>query len=104
MSTSLARIDAAERALAEAQDLRDILEVRNKAEAVRSYVKARKKSLSVQNRAAAIKLMAERRAGALLAEMEQVHQIKLAMAEKVYQIQLLELLYIMQAVVVALPI
>lgn len=70
MSTSLVNIDAARRALMEASTLSDILDIRDKAEAIRSYVKAQKQSLEVQNRAAEIKLMAERKAGELLREME----------------------------------
>lgn len=72
MSTSLVNIDAARRALMQASTLSDILEIRDKAEAIRSYVKAQKQSLEVQNRAAEIKLMAERKAGELLREMEKM--------------------------------
>ncbi len=69
MPSSLINFDRADRALAAASTLRDILEIRDKADAVRHYVKAQKKSLRIQNRAAAIKLKAERKAGKLLAEM-----------------------------------
>ena len=70
MSGSLANIDRARQALANASTLSDILEIRDKAEAIRHYVKAQKQSLEVQNRAAEIKLMAERKAGELLKSME----------------------------------
>lgn len=76
MSGSLANIDKARQALANASTLSDILEIRDKAEAIRHYVKAQKQSLEVQNRAAEIKLMAERKAGELLASMDRYNEAR----------------------------
>lgn len=73
MSGTITNIDKARRALEQASTLDDILQIRDKAEAIRCYVKAQKQSLEVQNRAAEIKLRAERKAGELLATMEKQH-------------------------------
>lgn len=70
MSTSLSNISAAKTALAKASTLQDVLEIRDKAEAIRVYVKAAAESLETQNAAAEIKLRAERKAGEMLAAME----------------------------------
>lgn len=70
MSTSLSNISAAKTALAKASTLQDVLEIRDKAEAIRVYVKAAAESLETQNAAAEIKLRAERKAGEMLAVME----------------------------------
>lgn len=70
MSTSLSNISAAKMALAKASTLQDVLEIRDKAEAIRVYVKAAAESLETQNAAAEIKLRAERKAGEMLAAME----------------------------------
>lgn len=70
MSGTITNIDKARQALEQASTLDDILQIRDKAEAIRCYVKAQKQSLEVQNRAAEIKLRAERKAGELLATME----------------------------------
>lgn len=70
MSTSLSNISAAKMALAKASTLQDVLEIRDKAEAIRVYVKAAAESLDTQNAAAEIKLRAERKAGEMLAAME----------------------------------
>lgn len=70
MSSSLANISKAATALASAKSLEDVLEIRDKAEAIRMYVRAVGESLVVQNHAAEIKLRAERKAGELLLKME----------------------------------
>lgn len=70
MGGTLANLSRAKRALIEARTLDDVLEIRDKAEAIRVYVKAAGEGLDAQNFAAEIKLRAERKAGALLAEME----------------------------------
>lgn len=70
MGTGIANITAAKRALAKASTLDEVLEIRDKAEAIRAYVRAAAESLDAQNAAADIKLRAERKAGELLAEME----------------------------------
>ena len=66
----LVKLDAAKRALAEASTLEEIKEIRDKAEAIRQYVKAAGYSLENQNKAAETKLRAERKAGELLKQME----------------------------------
>jgi phage N-6-adenine-methyltransferase len=70
MNNSLTNISAARTALAKASTLADVLTIRDKAEAIRVYVKAAAESLETQNAAAEIKLRAERKAGEMLAEME----------------------------------
>lgn len=70
MSNLLATINKAKAELAIASSLASILEIRDKAEAIRVYAKAASDSLEVQNKAAEIKLRAERRAGELLKEMD----------------------------------
>jgi phage N-6-adenine-methyltransferase len=70
MSNLLITLDTAKQALSQASSLTDVLDIRDKAEAVRIYAKAASQSLALQNKAAEIKLRAERRAGQLLKEME----------------------------------
>lgn len=66
----LVQITAASAALAKASTMTDVLSVKNKAEAIRILLKSVGASLETQNKAAEIKLRAERKAGTLLAEME----------------------------------
>jgi hypothetical protein len=61
MSRELAALGQASRMLVEAKSLEEIKSIRDKAEAARAYVKAAKLGLEVQNRAAEVKLRAERR-------------------------------------------
>ena len=56
-------------ALAEARGLDEIKSIRDKAEAVRKYAQSASLGLDVQNRAAEVKLRAERQAGKLLSQM-----------------------------------
>lgn len=70
MTTSLATLSRAKEQLATAKNLTDILEIRDKAQAIQIYVKAIGESLEAQNHAAEIKLRAERAAGEMLAGME----------------------------------
>ena len=70
MSVALTQITLARQALAKARTLDDVLNIRDKAEAVRVYAKAANEGLAAQNYAAEIKLLAERKAGALLATMQ----------------------------------
>lgn len=65
----LRSLDRVARELAEATDLRDLKDLRDKAEAARSFAKSAALSLEIQNRAAELKLRAERRAGELLGEL-----------------------------------
>lgn len=57
-------------ALAAATNMKDVLQIRDKAEAIRVYTKAIGESLHAQNAAAEIKLRAERKAGELLRDTE----------------------------------
>jgi len=70
MTNLLSTLDNAKQFLSQASSLAEVLDVRDKAEAVRIYAKAASQSLDLQNRAAEIKLRAERRAGELLRQME----------------------------------
>jgi len=69
-STTLQNIGKAHAALAKATSLKDILEIRDQAEAVRVYIKAAKQCHLTANAATEIKLRAERKAGELLAARE----------------------------------
>lgn len=70
MSTSLANISKAAKALTEARTLDDVLQIRDQAEALRVYIKAAAEGIVAVNAAAEIKLRAERKAGEMLAAME----------------------------------
>jgi hypothetical protein len=59
-------LDQATRILADAKSLDDIKSIRDKAEAARTYIKAARLGLELQNRAAEVKLRAERKAGQFL--------------------------------------
>jgi N6-adenosine-specific RNA methylase IME4 len=59
-----------ERRLATIQTVDEARDLRDTAEGFRYYAKIAGKGLAIQNRAAAIKILAERRGGELLAEME----------------------------------
>jgi hypothetical protein len=63
-------IDRARQELDAARTMDDIKRIRDKAEAVRTYIRLTGASLEAQNYAAEIKIRAERRAGELLAEMK----------------------------------
>jgi hypothetical protein len=65
----LVLLDQAGQALAEAQSFDKIKEIRDKAEAVRKYAQSASLGLGIQNRAAEVKLRAERQAGKLLTQM-----------------------------------
>jgi hypothetical protein len=60
----------ASRLLDEAKSVGEIKLIRDKAEAVRTYARAARLGLAFQNRAAALKLRAERKAGRLLAALK----------------------------------
>jgi N6-adenosine-specific RNA methylase IME4 len=66
----LAVLSFVERRLASVQTVDEAKEIRDQAEAIRVYAKSARKGLAIQNRAAAIKILAEQRAGTLLAERE----------------------------------
>jgi hypothetical protein len=68
MTDKIAILSDVERRLATVQTVDEAKDIRDKAEAIRIYAKSAKKGLAIQNRAACIKILAERRAGELLRE------------------------------------
>ena len=68
-SRSITLLCRARKALEEARSIDDIKCIRDQAEAVRQYAKTAQLGLDIQNDAAAIKIEAERKAGAILAKM-----------------------------------
>lgn len=68
-SRELIILDQASRMLAEAKSLEEVKAIRDKAEAARTYARAARLGLELQNRAAEIKLRAERKAGLFLAKL-----------------------------------
>ncbi len=66
----LVSVDRVRQALAETDDLAKVKNIRDWAESVRAWAKKANKGLEAQNTWAEIKLLAERGAGGLLAEME----------------------------------
>jgi hypothetical protein len=68
-STHMVQFQAARQALAHARTVDEIKDVRDKAEAIRMYLRQAGESLEMQNDAAEIKLRAERRMGEMLGEM-----------------------------------
>jgi N6-adenosine-specific RNA methylase IME4 len=71
--TQLVHFDTARKELALAQSIDEVKDIRDKAEALRQYIRQQGASLEMQNQAAEIKIRAERRAGEMLAEMEEIH-------------------------------
>jgi DNA methylase len=69
-ANALAQFERVRRELEVARTVDDIKDIRDKAEALRLYLKQAGESLEIQNVVAEIKLRAERRAGEILAEME----------------------------------
>lgn len=70
MSNSLAKLEQADRMLAEATDLEDIAQIRDIATAARAYAKAAQLGIEATNKAALIKIKAERKAGEYLKQLE----------------------------------
>lgn len=70
MTTTLVKFDEARRALAVATSIDEVKDIRDKAEALRTYIRQQGASLEMQNQCAEIKLRAERRAGEILREQE----------------------------------
>lgn len=69
-SRGLTLLDRATELLSQASSVEDLKEVRDTAEAARTYAKAAKLGLALQNRAAELKLRAERKAGTFLAALK----------------------------------
>jgi hypothetical protein len=69
VSTTLARIDEAKRAIALASKFEDVVNIRDKMAAMKVYMQSVGESLDLQNRAAEMKLRAERKAGEMLSVM-----------------------------------
>ena len=65
---ALVHYDTARRELALASSIDEVKDIRDKAEALRQYIKQQGASLEMQNQCAEIKLRAERRAGEMLKE------------------------------------
>ena len=63
-------LDKAEQAIIQAKSIDEIKDIMDKAEVIRLYAKKAQKGLLIQNRAAEIKLMAERQAGVWLKKRE----------------------------------
>jgi site-specific DNA-methyltransferase (adenine-specific) len=68
--TGLLKFDAAKAALEVATSVDEVVEIRNRAEAMRVYARQAHFSLKMQNQCCELKVRAERRAGELLKEME----------------------------------
>lgn len=68
--TTLAKVSEARRALASAQTLEDVLSIRDQAKALEACLKIVGESLEAANDAAEVKLRAERKAGEMLAAMD----------------------------------
>ena len=68
--TGLLKFDAAKAALELATSVDEVVEIRNRAEAMRVYARQAHFSLKMQNQCCELKVRAERRAGELLKEME----------------------------------
>ena len=69
MASNLIQLEEIAKSLANCTDLKDIRAIRDKAEAARHYAQTAALGFEVQNRAAELKLRAERRAGGLLTEL-----------------------------------
>jgi N6-adenosine-specific RNA methylase IME4 len=67
---SLAKLELADRMLAEASDLHDIAEIRDIAVAAQAYAKAAMLGVETTNKAALVKIKAERKAGEYLKRLE----------------------------------
>lgn len=68
-SRELALLDSCSKTLARAERIDQLTDLRSRAEAIRVWAKSAHQSLEVQNRAAALRLAAERKAGKLLLQM-----------------------------------
>ena len=71
---AISRIEQATAMLAEVESAPEVKDIRDKAEAIRLYLRQQAGSLRSQNHAAALKLRAERKLGEMLAETVQPHR------------------------------
>lgn len=69
MSNELVKFNEARRAVQAARSIDEVLEIKNKMDALKLYVKQQGESLEMQNQCAEISVRASRRAGELLREM-----------------------------------
>lgn len=76
MSNALQKLNAATKALAEAKSLDEITHIRDIAKAASVYAQAAKLGLAIQNDAIEVQLLAERKAGEMLAEMPKVPPVE----------------------------
>uniref|UniRef100_A0A6M3JR85 Putative methyltransferase n=1 Tax=viral metagenome TaxID=1070528 RepID=A0A6M3JR85_9ZZZZ len=74
MTTELVHFDAARRELALASNIDEIKILRDKAEALRQYIRQQGASLEMQNQCAEIKLRAERKAGEMIKDDPDIRQ------------------------------
>ena len=70
MESSIAKLELADRMLAEAQDLHDISQIRDIAVAAQAYAKAAMLGVETTNKAALVKIKAERKAGEYLKQLD----------------------------------
>lgn len=77
-NVALVRFNAARQALVAARTIDEVKDVRDKAEALRLYMRQAGESLEMQNDVAEIKLRAERRAGEILRDMEKAKGVRMA--------------------------
>lgn len=73
MEINLTKWEAAKQAIVLCKTIDEIKEIRDKAEALRLYVKQSGEALEMQNNIAEIKIRAERRGGELLKDMDKQH-------------------------------
>lgn len=73
MTTALVHFEKARYELAQATRIDEVKVIRDKAQALRAYIKQQGESLTMQNQCAEITLRAERRAGEMLADNESIH-------------------------------
>ena len=73
----LIHFNSARQQLMLARDIDEVMQIRDKAEALRAYLRQQGEGLEMQNAAAEIKLRAERRAGELLGEEQSGHMQKI---------------------------
>lgn len=72
MTTAIAKLEHAERLLAEAKTLDDIKAIRDIAKAAEAYARAARLGRENENRAAEVRLFAERKAGEMLSDMKEM--------------------------------